>query len=75
VDQATHQARPWPNSSPSRDWRCLRWPSRSWLLTCAGCCGRLRAAASYSQDARDCSSSAWTSEGQARTRSHGGLGK
>jgi hypothetical protein len=29
--------------------------------------------ASCSRDARDCSSSAWTSEEQARTRSHGGL--
>jgi hypothetical protein len=32
-----------------------------------------KAATSYSRDARDYSSSAWTSEEQARTRSHGGL--
>jgi hypothetical protein len=32
----------------------------------------LRAVASCSRDARNCSSSAWTYEGQARTRSHRG---
>jgi hypothetical protein len=43
----------------------LRRASRAWL----------RAAASCFRDARDCSSSAWTSERQARMRSHGGLEK
>jgi hypothetical protein len=46
----------------SMDASDLCWASWAWL----------RAAASYSRDARDCSSSAWTSERQARTRSHGG---
>jgi hypothetical protein len=43
----------------------LRQASRAWL----------RATASWSQDAGDCSSSAWTSEGQARMRSHDELEK
>jgi hypothetical protein len=38
----------------------LRRASRAWL----------RAAASRSRDARDCSSSAWSFEGQTKTRSH-----
>jgi hypothetical protein len=43
----------------------LRRASRTWL----------RAAVSYSRDARDYSSSAWISEEQAKTWSHGGLEK
>jgi hypothetical protein len=43
----------------------LRRASQAWF----------RAAASYSQDARDYSSSAWTSERQTKTRSYGGLEK
>jgi hypothetical protein len=41
----------------------LRRASQAWL----------RAAASCSRVVRDCSSSVWTSEEQARARSHGGL--
>jgi hypothetical protein len=41
----------------------LRRASLAWFRVDASC----------SRDARDCSSSAWTSEEQARTRSHGGL--
>jgi hypothetical protein len=41
----------------------LHRASRAWF----------RAAESCSRDVRDCSSSAWTSKEQARTRSHGGL--
>jgi hypothetical protein len=41
----------------------LHRASRAWF----------RAAVPCSRDARDCSSSAWTSEEQARTKSHRGL--
>jgi hypothetical protein len=76
VSQAPRQARSWLNSSPPPSLAMspmdfslmasdLRGASQAWL----------RAAVSCSRDARDYSSSAWTSERQARTIIHGGLGK